>query len=73
MGNVWNREFNAAIKEIGFIQLKADPCCYLQHQSEEFDMLLIWVDNIISIATNTTQNDIVEQDLGGKFEIKALG
>ena len=72
-GNVWNREFNAAMKEIGFIQLKADPCCYLQRQGEEFDMLLVWVDDIISIATNTTQNDIVEQDLGGKFEIKALG
>ena len=61
------------MKEIGFIQLKADPCCYLQRQGEEFDMLLVWVDDIISIATNTTQNDIVEQDLGGKFEIKALG
>jgi hypothetical protein len=72
-GNVWNREFNAAMKEIGFIQLKADPCCYLWHQGEEFDMLLIWVDDIISIASNTARNDIVEQDLGGKFEIKALG
>ena len=61
------------MKEIGFIQLKADPCCYLWHQGEEFDMLLIWVDNIVSIATNTTRNNIVEQDLSGNFEIKALG
>jgi len=53
-GNVWNGEFNAAMKEIGFIQLKADPCCYLWCQGEEFDMLLIWVDDIISIASNTT-------------------
>ena len=72
-GNVWNREFNAAIKEIGFIQLKADPCCYLQCQGKEFDMLLVWVNNIISIASNTSRNDIMEQDLGGNFEIKALG
>ena len=28
-GNVWNREFNEAMKNIEFIQLKADPCCYL--------------------------------------------
>jgi hypothetical protein len=61
------------MKEIGFIQLKADPCCYLRRQGEEFDMLLVWVDDIISIASNTTRNNIVEQDLGGKFEIKALG
>ena len=61
------------MKEIGFIQLKADPCCYLRHQGKEFDMLLVWVNDIISIASNTTRNDIVEQDLGGKFKIKTLG
>ena len=72
-GNVWNREFNAAMKEIGFTQIKADPCCYLRHQGEEFDILLVWVDDIISIASSTTRNDAVEQDLSGKFEIKALG
>ena len=33
-------------KNIGFIQLKADPCCYLRHQGEEFDILLIWVDDM---------------------------
>ena len=61
------------MKEIGFIQLKADACCYLWCQGEKFDMLLVWVDDIISIASNTSQNGIVEQDLGGNFEIKALG
>ena len=61
------------MKEIGFIQLKADPCCYLRRQGEEFDMLLVWVDDIISITSSTARNNIVEQDLGGKFEIKALG
>ena len=69
-GNVWNREFNEAMKHIGFIQLKADPCCYLWCQGEEFD---IWLDNIISNSTSMTQNNIVEQDLSRKFEIKALG
>ena len=72
-GNVWNRKFNETMKNIGFIQLKADPCCYLRCQGKEFDILLIWVDNIISIATSTTQNNTVEQDLSTKFEIKALG
>jgi hypothetical protein len=72
-GNAWNRELNAAMKEIGFIQLKSDPCCYIRHQGEDFEILLVWVDDIISIASNDSRNDIVEQDLGGKFEIKALG
>ena len=46
-GNVWNREFNAAMKEIGFIQLKSNPCCYIQCQGKEFEMLLVWVDDIL--------------------------
>ena len=62
-GNIWNREFNAAMKEIGFIQIKADPCCYLRRQGEGFDMLLVGVDDIISIASNSACNDVVEQDL----------
>ena len=61
------------MKEIGFTQIKADPCCYLWHQGEEFDILLVWVDDIIFIVSSTTRNDAVEQDLSGKFEIKALG
>jgi hypothetical protein len=72
-GNTWNRELNGAMKEIGFIQLKSDPCCYIRCQGEEFEMLLVWIDDIISIASNCIRNDIVEQDLGRKFEIKALG
>ena len=52
-GNVWNREFNAAMKEIGFTQIKANPCCYLWRQGEEFDILLVWVDDIISIVSST--------------------
>ena len=36
-------------------------------------MLLVGVDDIISIASNSACNDVVEQDLGGKFETKALG
>jgi hypothetical protein len=59
------------MKEIGFIQLKSDPCCYIRRQGEEFKMLLVWVDDIISIASNSIRNDIVEQDSGGKFKIKA--
>ena len=62
-GNVWNQEFNAAMKEIEFIQLKADPCCYIQRVREDFDILLVWVDEIILIVSNTTRNEVVEQNL----------
>ena len=72
-GNVWNQEFNAAMKEIGFIQLKSDPCCYLRCVRKEFDILLVWVDDIISIVSNATRNEVVEQNLRNKFEINALG
>jgi hypothetical protein len=46
-------ELNAAIKEIGFIQLKSNPCCCIQCQGKEFEMFLVWVDDIISIASNS--------------------
>ena len=58
------------MKEIGFIQIKADPCCYLWRQGEEFNMLLVWVNDIISIASNLARNNVVEQDLGEKLKLK---
>ncbi|CAA7258947.1 unnamed protein product [Cyclocybe aegerita] len=72
-GNVWNKEFDRAMQDLGFNRLKSDSCCYLRRTGDDFEILLVWVDDILSIASTSTRNDVVEKDLGSKFEIKALG
>ena len=72
-GNVWNKELDTSLQDLGFTRLKSDSCCYLRESDENFEILMVWVNDIISIANNEASNDRVEKDVGGKFEIKSLG
>ena len=72
-GHVWNKEFDRAMTDLRFTRLKSDSCCYLRRNGEDFEILLVWVDDILSIASSSARNDLIEQEIGGKFEIKSLG
>ena len=56
-GNVWNTKLNNVLINLGFTQLKSDYCCYIQKEGEDQTILLIWVDDFISIATDDKLND----------------
>jgi hypothetical protein len=72
-GNVWNRELNRVLHEIGFMQLKSDYCCYIKRQENDYSILLVWVDDFVSLSTTNDLNNVTERDLKIHFEIKALG
>ena len=72
-GNVWNQELNRVLHEIKFDQLKSDYCCYIKRQDDDFTVLLVWVDDFISLSTKEDLNDTLEQDLQLHFEVKSLG
>ncbi|KAJ3504791.1 hypothetical protein NLJ89_g7753 [Agrocybe chaxingu] len=72
-GNVWNKELDSSLAELGFIRLKSDNCCYLREDDDGFDILLVWVDDILAITSSTKRSDIVERDLESKYDIKSLG
>ena len=72
-GNVWNQELNRVLEEIKFIQLRTDYCCYIRREGDDFTILLVWVDDFISILTTDEQNDATEHDLQGHFDVKSLG
>jgi hypothetical protein len=72
-GNVWNRELNRALAELGFTQLKTDYCCYIRRNGDDFTILLVWVDDFIAVSTTDAENDQVEQELKTHFDVKSLG
>jgi hypothetical protein len=71
-GNVWNQELNRVLEEIWFTQLKMDYCCYIQRERDNFTILLVWVDDFLSLSTIDTLNDSTERDLKIHFDIKSL-
>jgi hypothetical protein len=72
-GNVWNTVLNEALTELGFKQLKSDYCCYIRQNEDGISILLVWVDDFLSISTNDSLNDRIEDELQKYFEIKSLG
>jgi Reverse transcriptase (RNA-dependent DNA polymerase) len=72
-GNVWNTKLNNVLIGLGYTQLKSDYCCYSRSNGNDTAILLIWVDDFISIASNENLNDRIEKELRSHFEVKSLG
>ena len=62
-GNVWNSKLNNVLIGLGYNQLKSDYCCYSQNSSNNISILLIWVNDFISITSNNNLNDHIEKEL----------
>ena len=72
-GNVWNTKLNNVLIGLGYTQLKYDYCCYHRSHGNDISILLIWVDDFISISNDDKLNDQIEQELRLHFEVKSLG
>ena len=58
---------------MGYTQLKSDYCCYCWSHGNDISILLIWVDDFISISNDDKLNDRIKQELRSHFEVKSLG
>ena len=72
-GNIWNEEISSTMIELKFLQLKTDYCCFIQHKNEDFTILIVWVDDILSFSLTNSRNDCIEQELKTKFEVNSIG
>src|SRR5579859_4810537 len=72
-GNVWNQEFNNTMKELGYTRLRSDYCAYLKEEGNKFSIVIVWVDDILAIASDSKVNDEVEEALKSKYKIKVIG
>ena len=61
------------MEDLGFMQLKTDYCCYIWREGEKFVILLVWVDDILTLTNSPVESDRVEAELKSKYHIKALG
>ena len=62
-----------ALTELGLKQLKFDYCCYIWKNEEGISILLVWVDDFLSISTRDSLNDQIETELQKHFQVKSLG
>ena len=72
-GNEWNNKFDGAMKDLMYTNTWSDYCCYFRWQGENFAIVLVWVDDLVSFTNSPAKSDQVEEELKSKFQIKTLG
>jgi hypothetical protein len=63
-------EFTSTISEFGFTQLKTYYCCFIWREENNFTILIVWVDHILSFSLTEARNNWIKKELKGKFEVK---
>jgi len=70
---VWNRIFDKAVKGWGFKRLSSEWCIYWRQTATGTIIFAVHVDDIISIASNPSENESFKALLKGKWDISDLG
>lgn len=69
----WNTKLSSTLAEFGFIQSKVDYSLFIKNTASSFVTLLIYVDDIILMSSDTTLSNAVKCFLESKFKLKTLG
>ena len=70
---VWNQTFDHAIRQWGFERVPCEWCVYRRSSPQGTIMFAVHVDDIISIASSTDENNRFKSQLNAKWKISDLG
>ncbi|KAK8936121.1 hypothetical protein KSP39_PZI013254 [Platanthera zijinensis] len=70
----WYRKFDSFMGEINFRRTTLDHCVFIkQYASEDFIILLLYVDDMLIVGRNTARIAELKRQLSSTFEMKDLG
>jgi hypothetical protein len=69
----WNQRIHKHMIKFKFIQAQADHCVYTLIKDDHYIIVIIYVDDLIVMATNKTLINQVRNQLKTEFDIKELG
>jgi hypothetical protein len=68
----WNKKFTPAPIEFGVVQNQSDPCLFTRRQQGEILIVVIYVDDTLVFANNTSSSTDLANHLKQHFEIRVL-
>ena len=71
LARYFNRRFHDRLLHLGFIQMFADPCAYIDLTTGI--IIAIWVDDILLFSTSINAIDAVKKALAEEFSMKDVG
>ena len=72
-GAIWNKKLNSEFISLGFTQLIADQCVYIQRNTDGIVIVAIHVDDMTILVSSNTLMSQVKSDLNSKFDTQDLG
>ena len=68
----WNSALDNQLKQMGFVQVKGDPCLYMASEGEMF-FIAVYVDDIVLAGKSNKRMAEVKEILAKQFQIKDMG
>ena len=72
-GREWNIELDTKLCKKGYMQLRLDPCVYIWRAGDDFAIIAVWVDDMLTFTTTIVLRDKTKADIESKWEITDLG
>ena len=72
-GREWNIELDTKLRKKGYMRLRSDPCIYIWHTGDDFAIIAVWVDDMLTFATTIALRDKTKADIESEWEITDLG
>jgi transposase InsO family protein len=72
-GRAWNKTMDAALIGMGFRPTHSDSCVYVMRDDSSVMYLLVYVDDLLLVASDSAQLTSVKAQLSSRFEMKDMG
>ena len=73
LGREWNNQLNQGMQTIGFVRLISDPCAYIRGDDKDFQIVTVWVDDLLIFATSDKGMRETKAQIAQKWRITDLG
>jgi hypothetical protein len=72
-GHEWNIQFDKEIQCLGFTQLLSDPCTYIQRNKRNFQIITVWVNDLLPFADTESDMQLMKAQIVSKWQVTDLG
>jgi hypothetical protein len=69
----WNIQFNDGLQDLGFTRLYSDPCAYVRRKGNDFQIITVWVDDLLLFANTEVGMRLCKEQIAHKWQVTDLG
>jgi len=72
-GREWNNQLDLGLQTFGFTRLLSDPCAYVRREDKDFQIITVWVDDLLLFATTDKGIQRMKREIASRWRVTDLG